>query len=274
MEYPDSHRFQQLISSFMSLDRISETDAFWNERARQEKNDDHVNIADATQRELETSFILNQVRPDDRVLEVGCGNGWLTSRLRAKASWVDSFDYAANMVERAKSLHGEKNNRFFTDNVLNLGNTQPPYSLIICVRVLINLQSLEEQKQAVSSLAAQLAPGGRLVLIEGYLDGFQQTSLLRERCGMSALTPAAINYYSPYAALLEHIRTELHVLDDSFHTGTFDLLTRVVYPLIAGENAVNPLADFHVKTAVLAEKLSLEALKPFARLRGLVLGRK
>ena len=214
------------------------------------------------------------MRPDDRVLEVGCGNGWLTSRLREKCAWVDSFDYAANMVERAKARHGEKNNRFFTDNVLNLAGTKPPYSLIVCVRVLINLQDLDEQKRAVSSLAAQLAPGGRLVLIEGYIDGFQETSLLRERCGMSALTPAAINYYSPYASLLAHIRTEFDVIDDSFHTGTFDLLTRVVYPLVAGENAVTPLGYFHAKTAVLARTLKLDSLKPYARLRGLVLGKK
>jgi 2-polyprenyl-3-methyl-5-hydroxy-6-metoxy-1,4-benzoquinol methylase len=129
------------------------TDEYWNERAATFADHRAVNIHDLAQRRLENEFILAAVRPADRLLEVGCGNGYLTSELRQRASFVDAFDFAENMIASAKQTVGEHNNRFFIDSILSPQHVSPPYDSVVCVRVLINLASFEEQRSAIQNMA-------------------------------------------------------------------------------------------------------------------------
>ncbi len=243
------------------------TDIHWDERAINEKDVAAVNIADVSQRELETEFLLKHLRPSDRVLEVGCGNGFLTDVLRQAVNHVDAFDYAENMVEKAKVSFGEKNNRFFHDNLLAPANLQGQYDVIVCVRVLINLRNFEEQKLALDNVHRALKPGGRLLLIEGYRDGFDALNRLRMTSGMAPLAPASINFYCG----LEEMRKELQkyfVFDADFHTGSFDYLTRAVYPSLVGASNASGHSEFHKKILTLAKNFNPDQFKPLARLHG------
>ncbi len=248
----------------------SPTDIHWNERAVQEKNTAAVNIADTSQRELETEFLLRNLSSTDRVLEVGCGNGFLTNTLRQKVSHVDAFDYAENMITRAVSSYGESNNRFFHDNVLAPTAWQGSYDSIVCLRVLINLRDFAEQKTAIKNMSAALKQGGRLLLVEGYLDGFNELNRLREKVGIEKLKPASINYYSQLSEMLAFLDQEF-TISAEFHTGCFDFLTRIVYPsLVGGKNATEH-GDFHQKILEIARGFNPDAFIPLARLRGFVL---
>ena len=102
----------------------------------------------------------------------------------------NSFDCAENMIERARMTYGETNNRFFLDNVLDPKNIKGPYDAALCVRVLMNLRDLGEQKIALYNVAQMLRPGGRLILIEGFRDGFDALNQLPgDRSGLRRLFP-------------------------------------------------------------------------------------
>lgn len=250
----------------------SSTDQFWNQRAVTEADPTKVNIADDVQRQLETAFILQHLPAGARVLEVGAGNGHLTNILRRQAGFVDAFDYAENMVEQAKRLHGETNNRFFHDSVLAPTSVQPPYDAVVCVRVLINLRNLEEQQRAFDNIKALVKPAGRLILVEGFLDGFNRLNEVRQAAGIEPLQPAAINFYSALSSWTD--RLARFDVAAEFNSGTFDFLTRVVYPALAGaHNATGP-SDFHHRIHQLAQTFDPEPLKSLARLRGFVLVRR
>ncbi|HLO76068.1 MAG TPA: class I SAM-dependent methyltransferase [Magnetospirillum sp.] len=250
----------------------SSTDLHWNDRAASEPDDARVNIADTAQREVELHAILPHLRAGDRVLEVGCGNGYVTDRLRRLVRHVDAFDYAENMVERARRLYGESNNRFFHDNVLAPRQWAGPYDAILCVRVLINLRDLGEQRQAIRNLAAALRPGGRLILAEGFRDGFDALDGLRAQAGLPPLQPAPINFYSRKAELMETI-LPLFTVAGSFHTGLFDVLTRVALPAAIGAGNAQT-SDFHHRIQGLATALNGPQFAPFGRVQGLALIRK
>lgn len=248
----------------------SRTDLHWNERALAEQDKSAVNIADVTQRELETEFLCRHIYAKDNVLEVGCGNGYLTNILRKQAVYVDAFDYAENMVEQAKTLQAEQNNRFFHDNLLAPVNWKSSYDVIVCVRVLINLRNFEDQCLAIKNMANVLPSGGRLLLLEGYSEGFDSLNQLRTSIGLFPLSPASINYYSPLKDMVSFLST-MFTIKDSFHTGSFDFLTRVVYPCLVGSENASGHSDFHRKILPLAQNYNPNEFEQFARLHGFLL---
>jgi SAM-dependent methyltransferase len=249
------------------------TDTHWNDRATAEDDHRKVNIADLVQRGLENRFIFEWLRPGDRLLEVGCGNGYLTEELRRRVAQVDGFDFAEQMIAEAVARIGERNNRFFIGSVLDPHAVSSPYDAIVCVRVLINLAETGEQLQAIRNFARWTRPGGRLILVEGYLDGFTKLNELRRQCGLPSFEPAPINHYSPLSALAPVIGEFFDVAGE-WHSGMYDVLTRVVYPLLVGAEAATGPGEFHERIAPLVRALNPAELAPYARLRGLALTRR
>ena len=248
------------------LDKTS-TDEFWNRRAVDLKDHERVNIHDLPQRQCENSFIFRNLNPADEILEVGCGNGFLTQDLRKAVKHVDAFDFSDNMIVQAKEIYGEENNSFFTGSVLDENVVTRQYDAVVCVRVLINLANLDEQKTSINNMVKWLKPGGRLILVEGYLDGFETLNDLRNTCGLEKMKPASINYYCHLADLRPFIDAKIDV-DGEWDSGVFDLMTRVVYPLLVGADKATGPSEFHEKILPLALGLEESSLARFGRLQG------
>ena len=128
---------------------------------------------DIFQREIEYDYVCRYLEPTMRILEVGCGNGFSTERFRELVERVDAFDYAESMIERARERIGERNNSFLHDNVLDPQSLDGTVRRRVCVRVLINLADLEQQRLALTNMANATEPGGLLILAEGFTDGFE-----------------------------------------------------------------------------------------------------
>ncbi len=239
----------------------SSTDLHWDQRALDEPDEAKVNIADTIQRDLELKFVFSQLPSEGLVLEVGCGNGYVTRQLRERGLRVDAFDQSENMIARARQGGGD----FFQASVLD--NLLSGYDTILCVRVLINLRNAIEQRQAIRNMTNWLKPGGKLILVEGFADGFIALNKLRRECDLPELTPASINCYSTLAMLMPLIKWSF-TISAEFHTGMFDLLTRVVYPSL-GEPA-----NFHQQVATIARQFNPTALQHLARVRGFALIKK
>jgi SAM-dependent methyltransferase len=255
------------------LSAKSATDLHWNERAASVANDVEVNLMDVFQREIEYDYVCRYLEPGSRILEVGCGNGFSTERFRALVGHVDAFDYAENMVERARETFGETNNRFIHDNVLEPQHLGSDYDTVVCVRVLINLQDFEQQRLAVEKMAGLTRQGGRLILAEGFTDGFDGLNELRGEVGLPALTPASINFYSSLDEL-QPVLDEWYELEETFHLGAYDYLTRVMYPLVVGAENATHNTNFSERCSELARAFNPDCFEPLSRMRGLVLRRR
>jgi SAM-dependent methyltransferase len=249
------------------------TDLHWDTRSRTETDARKVNIADLTQRAIENDFVLPRITPTDDVLEAGCGNGYLTSEISRLARRVDAFDYSEGMVDAARAHHPAANVRFFVHSILDSSQIDRLYDTTVCVRVLINLANLDEQRSAVANLARWTKPGGTLLLVEGFVDGFEGLDAVRDKAGLPTLRPAKINFYSRVADLMPVI-TQHFELIERWNSGMYDLLTRVAFPLLVGpENAGQP-SDFHEKVLPLARQIVAQDLARYARVHGFVLQKR
>lgn len=249
------------------------TNNYWNERAKTVANDIEVNIMDIFQRNLEYDHICRYLSKDMTVLEVGCGMGISTDKFREHVKWVDAFDFEVNMIERANKVYGEKNNKFYHDNVLNLTKINKTYDAIICVRVLINLANLDEQKTAIKNLTPLLKKNGIFILVEGYTEGFEEMNKVRKELKLKPIQPAKINFYSATSDLLPLLEKDFD-LEDEFHLGAYDYLTRIVYPTVVGEENVKHNTEFSEKSEHLARAFNDDSFKKFSRIRGFVLRKK
>ena len=244
------------------------TDNHWDKRALTIENIEEVNIGDIQQRDLENKIICKHLKPDMKVLEVGCGSGYSSSIFRDHVKSLNAFDYSEKMIDRAKAAFGDKDITFFVDNVLDIKNVDRTvnYDLIICVRVLINLASLEQQLTAIKNMSDLLKKGGKLLLAEGYADGFDQLTIFRKNIGLDAIQPAGINCYSYRKDFEETISERFNRLE-SDNLGGYDFFTRVVYPLITDPSEIRHNTSFHARIVPLVEELNISEFDNLSRMR-------
>jgi ubiquinone/menaquinone biosynthesis C-methylase UbiE len=101
-----------------------------------------------------------------RVLDVGCGTGFLALRFAELGHTVTGIDLAPQMIERAqrKAEQASENIDFRVGNAAALDCADESYDWVVA-RHLIWL--LPDPERAVAEWLRVLRPGGRLLLIEG-----------------------------------------------------------------------------------------------------------
>ena len=63
-------------------------------------------------------------------------------------------------------------------------------------------------------------------------------------------------------------------LQETFHLGAYDYLTRVMYPLLVGPENATHNTNFSERCSELARAFNPDCFEPLSRMRGLVLRRR
>lgn len=173
------------------------------------------------------------------VLEAGCGNGHNCLHLaRIFPHWrFSGFDYVAEMVSAAiatREAEGVTASQltFFQDDVLKLAHVATTYDVVMTVRCLINLNPIGLQLQAITKLAALVAPGGALLMIENSQDSHGRQNRARELAGLPPRAAADFNLFFDEPP----VRSRLDKLGFTVVTEDFsslhDLVLYVLAPLL------------------------------------------
>ncbi len=89
-------------------------------------------------RELEVIFkVISAVKPE-RILDLGCGGGWLSKILSSKGFQVTGIDISSGLVKVAKKVSPD-NAGFIVGDCMNLCLKNNTFDLIICMGVLHHL---------------------------------------------------------------------------------------------------------------------------------------
>ena len=151
--------------------------------------------------------------PEPRLLEIGCGTGFLTRALAEQGiggDWLVT-DLSAAMVERCRAGLGNTATRRFT--VLDGENGTPdggPFDLVCSS---FALQWFADAPAALARMRDWLAPGGCIAVATLLSGTFAEWRAAHEKLGLAAGTPAF-----PPAEAFAALNPE--VLEVTYHTET------------------------------------------------------
>jgi ubiquinone/menaquinone biosynthesis C-methylase UbiE len=215
------------------LDR-AEIDRYWDDKAVKLRTDPSATMKDVILRSLEIEAIYERMRPDDDLLDVGTGNAYGALQWARRCNRVVATDFSARMIESAEEAiasSGLTNIRAERADVLDLSQYANQFSAVSCVRCLINLTTEQDQIQGLQQLLSTVRVGGRLFLIEGFTETFQQMNLSRETAG---LTSIPLNWHNRLLSqnVLENALPKNFAIAETVDFGEYYFLSRIVHPLL------------------------------------------
>ena len=235
----------------------SEVFEFWAKQAREHGQSPAASWSDHCVIEMEIREITAHLRDGDKVLDVGCANGYSSLQFAA-ARRLDlrGLDYIPEMIEQARSrveamkekLRGSVS--FEVGDITQLDEPSSCYDKVIVVRVLINLSTWERQLRGLGECIRVLKPGGLLLLSEATLQGWRRLNALRQEWGLEEIPMPSFNQYVDQDRVIDALRGEAELLELSNFASTYYVGTRVLKPLLAKAtqapvSAADPKAEWN-----------------------------
>jgi 2-polyprenyl-3-methyl-5-hydroxy-6-metoxy-1,4-benzoquinol methylase len=199
-----------------------------------------------------------------RLIDVGCGDGLSTLRFAPKVDSVLGVDFVQGFVDQARRNAAEqgKDVRFEQADVMDLAPVRERhgrFDAAVCIRVLINLATPENQARGLSEIAQCLEPGGLLFISEGWQEGMDGINRRRLALGLPDMGKAEYNILMPRAEF--EAEAERHfTIEDYLPLGFYLFTSRVLMPSYVAPEAprhthdLNRLAcEFQLRGAVTGE---------------------
>lgn len=219
-------------------------------------------IEDLHARDLEVAAIQGYLGNGQRVLEVGCGNGYTAAAIAAElAVDIDAFDLSPDLIALARKRSSEYlagSIGFRVGDVLEL-DAVSIYDAVYTERALQNLLSWDEQKRALRRIVDALKPGGALVMLECFLAGLGNLNAAREELDLPPITIPPENQFFDEVVVQEHMAAQrCPLVEENCALSSYFFGSRIIYPALLpkGKQAVSssilntffvglePLGDF------------------------------
>lgn len=167
-------------------------------------------IQDIRTRKLEVDAIASYIKDGLRVLEVGCGNGYLAANL-VKRFNIDlvGFDLSHELIAQAKiqPLSDVRGKATFSVGDILAVDIEQSFDLIFSVRCLQNLLSWDDQKAALSNIAHALKSGAQYIMEESFWTGLNNLNEARLELGLQPIPESWHNIFFYEQQTIEFMET-------------------------------------------------------------------
>jgi len=186
-------------------------------------------LIDENLRRLEEGVVLRHLKPDQTLLDVGCGDGVSTLRYASAVRSCLGVERSGRLLTAARErLAGSplRNTRFEGGDILRLQVNREAFDVVVSQRMLINLTSWELQQEGIAQMRAALRPGGLLILIENTDEGHDALNACRAAVNLKPIAKHWHNLYFRRAAFLDHMARGFEPVEERTFS-LYYLLTRV-----------------------------------------------
>ncbi len=242
------------MSQKLTLEEIKD---FWIRQAAEYGQSPSVSWSDYRVIEMEIRELVRRLDDGDKVLDVGCANGFSTIQLASqKAIEIRGLDYLPEMIEQARasmrslpsSMPGKID--FDVGNIMAIPEPSGVYDKVVVIRVVINLGEWSNQLTALRECARVLKPGGVLLLSEATIQGWSKMNDLRREWGLPDIPMPGFNSYLDEQKVIDFMAAELELVELANFASTYFVGTRLLKPLLTralGGNMdpANPNAEWN-----------------------------
>lgn len=155
-------------------------------------------IQDIRTRQLEMAALFSYISDGQRVLEIGCGNGFVAQAMVERfAIDLDAFDFSADLIAiaRNRKIDAARGRVHFSQGDVLAMAQQDVFDVIFTERCIQNLLSWEDQKKALRNIAAALKPGGQFVMLESFWTGLNNLNAGRKELGLEPIPESWHNIF-------------------------------------------------------------------------------
>jgi ubiquinone/menaquinone biosynthesis C-methylase UbiE len=211
----------------------------WSSQAKRHGMDAAASWSDIHAVELELREMRRRIADGQKVLDVGCANGFTTLRLAAtRRIEILGVDFAPEMIEQARlALEGLDDDvaarvSFALGDATALDLPSDSYDVLLVKRVLINLGSWERQLTALNECIRVLRPGGRLLLSEATIQNWEALNRFRGEWGLEPIPMPSFNLYLDREQVVNVLAERGLVVEESDFSSSYYVGTRVLKPLL------------------------------------------
>lgn len=218
---------------------------FWNQRAQLGV---YAGTNDLVAKELEINAIASYVQSGMSILDFGCGNGTTAIEI-AKKNEIEllGIDFAQDMIANASttarltSLKGQVD--FCVGNHRSLSKLNTKFDLIYSERALINLDSWEEQLEAIINITQLLKPKSKYIMCENSADGLKQINSFRTCLDLDPIIAPWHNcYFTDHDVTSAHI-PNCSLVDVVSFSSSYYFISRVLNAALARQDKREPKYD-------------------------------
>jgi ubiquinone/menaquinone biosynthesis C-methylase UbiE len=213
---------------------------YWTRQATAHGSAPSASWTDVGAIELEIRAISRRLADGDRVLDVGCANGYSTLEYAVRKQLrIKGVDYVPEMIAIARQRLQEEQRQtlgvveFAVGDAMALDEADETYDKAIVVRVIINLGVWEQQRRALRECARVVRRGGLLLVSEATLQGWSKLNQFRTEWGLPPIVMPAFNQYVDEEKVVEAAAPQLELLEVENFASTYSVATRVIKPLLA-----------------------------------------
>lgn len=178
---------------------------FWEGKALREGSCYKASWGDLDAINLEVGFISGKIAPFNKVLDVGCSNGYsAVEQLKRKTIDIVGVDFSQAMIREAKKRKREsklETIKFCQGDVRDLKFKNNFFDVVYTTRVLINLPTWESQEQGILECLRVCKPGGTVLLLEAFWEPLVKLNAIRAVAGLGSLVEHDFNRYIKKAKL-------------------------------------------------------------------------
>lgn len=183
---------------------------YWDKKAKQYKDKPEATINDVYFRLVEIEAMNLWIKDSDKVLDVGCGNGWGSKQLKGK---VLGIDLSKEMITQAGK-------GFEVGDIMDLSKYYGKYDVVVCNRVLINLPSEKDQIHALVELKKCYKK--YLIITEVTKQGRNNINELRKIFGLKPIKKHWHNLYVDEKIMKGWEKRECYPI--------YQTISKVIYP--------------------------------------------
>lgn len=209
----------------------------WEKQAINFKDSHWVSWGDNWAIDLEIENNAEYIKEGNKVLDVGCANGFAVFRQADKKKInITGVDFAENMIKYALDKHKEfgspKNISFNTGDILNLEFPDNEFDVTYTTRVLINLPNWEEQKKGIDECIRVTKKGGTVILSEAFWEPLVLLNSMRTLVNLPPLVEHDFNRYIKISKAENYLKEKKLSFKRIDYTSVYYLGSRFLRELI------------------------------------------